>query len=87
MGGGGRRGAGRGPAARSGASTPGLGAAVGCAVFAAVAWAAMLGGIVPIACRKLGIDPAVVAGPFLIALSDVSGSAIYIFVAREIAMQ
>lgn len=68
-------------------STPGLGAAVGCAVFAAVAWAAMLGGIVPIACRKLGIDPAVVAGPFLIALSDVSGSAIYIFVAREIAMQ
>ena len=67
-------------------STPGLGAAVGFAVFAAVAWAAMLGGIVPIACRSLGIDPAVVAGPFLIALSDVSGSAIYIFVAREIAM-
>jgi magnesium transporter len=52
-----------------------------------VAWAAMLGGIIPIACRRLGIDPAVVAGPFLIALSDVSGSAIYIFVAREIAMR
>ncbi len=69
------------------AGTPGLGAAVGCAVFAAVAWAAMLGGVIPIACRRLGIDPAVVAGPFLIALSDVSGSAIYIFVAREIAMR
>lgn len=68
------------------AGTPGLGAAVGFAVFAAVAWAAMLGGIVPIACRRFGIDPAIVAGPFLIALSDVSGSAIYIFVAREIAM-
>jgi magnesium transporter len=68
-------------------STPGLGAAVGFAVFAAVAWAAMLGGVVPIACRSFGIDPAVVAGPFLIALSDVSGSAIYIFVAREIAMR
>ncbi|MGD2018198.1 MAG: magnesium transporter [Planctomycetota bacterium] len=67
-------------------STPGLGAAVGFAVFAAVAWAAMLGGVVPIACRRFGIDPAIVAGPFLIALSDVSGSAIYIFVAREIAM-
>lgn len=67
--------------------TPGLGAAVGFAVFAAVAWAAMLGGVIPIACRRLGIDPAVVAGPFLIALSDVSGSAIYIFVAREIAMR
>ncbi|MEM6673295.1 MAG: magnesium transporter [Planctomycetota bacterium] len=68
-------------------STPGLGVAVGAAVFAAVTWAAMLGGLIPIACRRLGIDPAIVAGPFLIALSDVSGSAIYILVAREIALR
>lgn len=64
----------------------GLGMAVGVAVVAAVAWAALLGGLVPIACRRLGIDPAIVAGPFLIALSDVSGSAIYILVARWIAL-
>ena len=64
----------------------GLGMAVGVAVVAAVAWAALLGGLVPIACRRLGIDPAIVAGPFLIALSDVSGSAIYIVVARWIAL-
>ena len=64
----------------------GLGLAVGVAVIAAVAWAAMLGGLVPIACRRLGIDPAIVAGPFLIAMSDVSGSAIYILVARAIAL-
>lgn len=64
----------------------GLGLAVGVAVVAAVAWAAFLGGLVPIACRRLGIDPAIVAGPFLIAMSDVSGSAIYILVARAIAL-
>ena len=67
-------------------STPGLGGAVGIAVFAAVTWASFLGGVVPIACRRSGIDPAIVAGPFLIALSDVSGSAIYILVARQIAL-
>ncbi len=66
--------------------TPGLGVAVGTAVFASVTWASMLGGVVPIACRRWGIDPAIVAGPFLIAMSDVSGSAIYILVAREIAL-
>ena len=68
------------------ATSPGLGVAVGVAVVAAIAWAAFLGGLVPIACRRLGIDPAIVAGPFLIALSDLSGSAIYILVARAIAI-
>lgn len=67
-------------------ANPGISRAVGIAVVVAVAWAAMLGGLVPIACRRFGIDPAIVAGPFLIALSDVSGSAIYIVVARAIAL-
>jgi len=61
-----------------------LGGAVGTAVAVAVAWAAMLGGVVPVACRRLGIDPAIVAGPFLICLSDISGSAIYVAVARTL---
>lgn len=68
------------------ATSPGLGVAVGVAVLAAIAWAAFLGGLVPIACRRMGIDPAIVAGPFLIALSDLSGSVIYILVARAIAL-
>jgi magnesium transporter len=58
-----------------------LGAAVGVAIVAAVAWAALLGCVVPMGCRRLEIDPAVVAGPFLICLSDVSGVGIYIVVA------
>lgn len=68
------------------ATSPGLGMAVGVAVMAAITWAAFLGGVVPIACRRMGIDPAIVAGPFLIALSDLSGSVIYILVARAIAL-
>jgi magnesium transporter len=62
----------------------GLGVAVGTAVAVAVAWAAFLGGAIPLGCRRFGIDPAIVAGPFLIALSDLSGSAIYIVVANQV---
>ncbi len=59
-----------------------FGAAVGCAIFIAVTWASLLGCVVPMGCRRLGIDPAIVAGPFLITLSDISGSAIFILAAR-----
>ena len=58
-----------------------FGAAVGGAIAVAVTWAAFLGCIVPMSCQRLGIDPAIVAGPFLIALSDVSGAAIFVGVA------
>jgi len=64
-----------------------FGAAVGSAISIAVTWASALGCLVPIACRRSGIDPAIVAGPFLICLSDVSGSAIYIVVALRILGQ
>ncbi|MEZ5979953.1 MAG: magnesium transporter [Planctomycetota bacterium] len=56
--------------------------AVGVAIAIAVAWAAALGSAVPIGCRKLGIDPAIVAGPVLVTLSDLSGTAIYMGVAQ-----
>jgi len=59
-----------------------FGSAIGGAVSVAVTWAALLGCLVPISCQRLGIDPAVVAGPFLITLSDVSGSAIFVVVAK-----
>ncbi|MEZ6015901.1 MAG: magnesium transporter [Planctomycetota bacterium] len=67
-----------------GARSPGLGLAVGVAVAVAVAWAALLGGTIPLVCRRFGIDPAIVAGPFMVALSDISGSAIYLVVANQI---
>lgn len=61
-----------------------LGFAVATAMLAAVSWASLLGCVVPMTCRRLGIDPAIVAGPFLITLSDISGVGIYILVAREL---
>ena len=61
-----------------------LGLSVGIAVQASVAWAAALGGLVPMLCRRLKIDPAIVAGPFLIALSDISGVVIYIVIANQL---
>ncbi len=58
-----------------------FGTALGTAILIAVAWASFLGCIIPIGCKRVGIDPAVVAGPFLITLSDVSGSAIFVGIA------
>ncbi|TDJ72670.1 MAG: magnesium transporter [Planctomycetota bacterium] len=61
-----------------------FGVAVGVAVATAVTWAAFLGCVIPMGCRRLGIDPAITAGPFLISLSDISGAAIYVMVARRL---
>lgn len=58
-----------------------FGLAVGAAISIAVTFAALLGCLVPMTCRRIGIDPAIVAGPFLIAVSDVSGTALYLGVA------
>jgi len=55
--------------------------AIGAAITSAVTWAAFLGCGVPMICRRVGIDPAVVAGPFLITISDISGTALYLGVA------
>ena len=56
--------------------------AVGAAIAAAVTFAALLGCLIPMGCRRVGIDPAVVAGPFLITVSDISGTALYLAVAH-----
>jgi len=55
-----------------------FGSALGLAITIAVVWAAFLGCVVPMTCQRLGIDPAIVAGPFLITLSDISGAAIFV---------
>ena len=55
--------------------------AIGAAITVAVSWAAFLGCVVPTVCRRAGIDPAVVAGPFLITVSDISGTVLYLCVA------
>lgn len=61
-----------------------FGAAVGVAVAAAVATAAIFGCVIPMGCRRLGVDPAIVAGPVLISISDIAGSVIYIVTAQAL---
>ena len=55
--------------------------AIGVAITCAVTWAAFLGCGVPMVCRRIGIDPALIAGPFLITVSDISGTSLYLGVA------
>lgn len=61
-----------------------LGLAVGLATLIAVAFSATLGTTVPVACQRVGIDPAIVAGPFLICLSDIAGSVMFVWVAKSL---
>jgi len=61
-----------------------FGVAVGSAITVAVTWASLLGCAIPMVCRRLGIDPAVVAGPFMITMSDISGASIFVLVAHMI---
>ncbi|HRV82522.1 MAG TPA: magnesium transporter, partial [Planctomycetota bacterium] len=64
----------------------GFGLSVGIATTLAVGWATFLGCVVPTGCRWIGVDPAIVAGPFLISFSDVTGSLIYIMIARALLL-
>ncbi|MEZ6021683.1 MAG: magnesium transporter [Planctomycetota bacterium] len=63
-----------------------FGLSVGGATALAVTWAAFLGCVVPAGCRRIGADPAIVAGPFLISVSDVTGSLIYIMIAKTLLL-
>ena len=72
--------------AESGQIMSSFGLAVGTATALAVAWASLLGCLVPVGCARLNLDPAIVAGPFLISFSDVTGSLIYIVIARALLL-
>lgn len=61
-----------------------FGIALFAAILLSVTWAALLGCLVPMGCRRMNIDPAVAAGPFLITLSDISGATVFVGVAQTI---
>jgi magnesium transporter len=54
---------------------------VAIALFAIVVWANILGSVLPLAARKLKIDPAVVSGPAMSTLVDATGLFIYFSIA------
>jgi magnesium transporter len=45
-------------------------------------WASAVGAIVPLAARRLGIDPAVASAPFITTLIDATGLIFYFLIAR-----
>ena len=51
--------------------------AVGAALFLGIALSSLAGAVIPVAFRRLGIDPAVAAGPLVTTSSDILGIFIY----------
>ncbi len=62
-------------------SGPGLSLVVGLALPAIVIWAATVGSVLPIAAKKMGIDPAVMSAPFITTFVDATGLIIYFEIA------
>ncbi|MDT8389192.1 MAG: magnesium transporter [Lentisphaeria bacterium] len=54
-----------------------LGITVGAAMFCSMGFASSFGAFVPMTLNRLGIDPAVAAGPFVTTSNDLSASLIY----------
>ncbi len=57
---------------------PTLGLAVGLAMAAAIVVASLMGTLVPIIFKRLGVDPAVASGPFVTTANDITGILIYL---------
>ena len=53
-------------------------AVVVCGLFVSIAWAAAIGALVPVFCRRVGIDPAIASGPFVTITVDISASFIFL---------
>lgn len=55
---------------------------VGIALPAIVIWAAAVGSLLPLAAKRIGIDPAVMSAPFITTFVDATGLIIYFEIAR-----
>ncbi|MBA3813849.1 MAG: magnesium transporter [Alphaproteobacteria bacterium] len=59
-------------------SDPALGMVLGCALILNMIWAAVGGAILPIVIDRMGMDPAISAGPFLTTTTDLLGFATFL---------
>jgi magnesium transporter len=48
------------------------------------AWASLIGAVVPLTARRLGIDPAVASAPFITTLIDATGLILYFLIAHAV---
>jgi len=66
------------------AQSPRLGITVGTALAVTVTWATVSGAFLPLLLRRLKLDPAVAAGPFITTLIDISALFIYFEIAKRL---
>jgi magnesium transporter len=59
-----------------------LGMVLAAAMFFSITWAAFIGSSLPILCYKMGFDSAICSGPIVTTITDVSGFAIFLSLAR-----
>lgn len=64
--------------------TPVLGVVVGVSMFCAISIAASVGVIAPFTFKRMNIDPAIAAGPFVTTSNDIMGIVIYLSIASYI---
>jgi len=50
---------------------------IGFAVFGVVLWGTIMGSMMPLFLKKLGLDPATSSAPFIATMVDVTGLVIY----------
>jgi len=55
-----------------------LAVSVGGSIFAVVMWGVLLGSLLPLALKRLGVDPATASSPMVATLMDASGTLIYL---------
>lgn len=58
-----------------------LAVAIGCSLIGIVTWGTMMGAMLPLILKRIGIDPAIASAPFVATLVDVTGLVIYFSVA------
>jgi magnesium transporter len=63
---------------------PQISLVIAIALPAIVLWAGTVGSILPLAAKKVGIDPAVMSAPFIATLVDATGLVIYFEIAKRI---
>jgi len=59
-----------------------LGIVIGSSLIAIVIWANVVGSLLPIGAKRLGLDPAVMCAPFITTLVDATGLFLYFTIAR-----
>lgn len=57
---------------------------VGLALPAIIMWAAIIGSVLPLGAKRVGVDPAVMSAPFITTFVDATGMIIYFEIARRL---